>query len=71
MERIDFVIQCLVTQSFYYYLDDMEYGGWQTGSILEADGFDSEEEAWAYAEQDKMTQITIRKRTTHVTFESI
>ena len=41
----DFVIRDNTFSTFYYYLNDMEYGGWQTGSIIEADGYGSKEAA--------------------------
>lgn len=73
METIDFVIQDLVTGKFYnYFDDDPEFdGAWHLGNISEADGFDTEDQAWHLVEYDELTQVTIKKRTTYVTFESI
>jgi hypothetical protein len=72
METVDFVIQDLVTEKFYCLDDDSEFGeGWRLGDISEAVGLDTEDQAWRLVEYDELTQVTIKKRTTHVTFESI
>ncbi|ATN93097.1 hypothetical protein CPT_Melville_123 [Salmonella phage Melville] len=41
----DFVLRDKELGSFYYYIYDPEFGGWQTGSFMEADSFSTYEEA--------------------------
>lgn len=41
----DYVIKDDMFGTYYYYYDDFEYGGWQTGALNDADGFDTEDEA--------------------------
>ena len=72
MEKFDFVIYDLATGQFYGFYDDSEFdGGWFLGDLFEALGFDTEDDAWRCVEADELTQVTIKKRTTYVTFESI
>lgn len=72
VEQIDFVLMSKEFRTFYSYFDDFEFGGWQTDSLFEADGFETEDEAqrtidsWA-----ELSDAIIMKRTIHATFESV
>lgn len=73
MEKIDFIIQDLVTNQFYgFYDNDPEFdGGWFLGDLFEALGFDNENEAWRCVEADELTQVIIRKRMVRARWEQI
>jgi hypothetical protein len=64
----DFILRDKDTNAFYYYLNDCEYGGWQTGSFMEADSFETYEEAQREIEESNLT-ATIHRR--HITVEGL
>lgn len=66
MEEIDFVIQCTLTYDFYSWEND-----WYPVNVNNAKGFSTEDRAWEVIQMHNLKNVTVKKRITHTTSETI